>query len=69
MKWLIKQYMSQRQIASFAELARITGIGYQTLMAKLKDPRSFKVFELIALDKVLQFSNEDYMKLARGDGG
>ena len=66
MKWLIKKYMVQQHIDSLAELAKMAGIARRTLYDRLEDPKTIKVFELEALDKILHFEDEDLVKLARG---
>lgn len=66
MKWLIKRYMARAQIESLQELAKATGIKRRHLTDLINDPRKIRVFEIIALNDVLQFSDEDLMKLARG---
>ena len=66
MKWLIKKYMAEQHIDSLDELSKATGIARRTLFYRIADPRTFKVFELEALDKVLHFADEDIVKLARG---
>lgn len=65
MKWLIREYMTKKHIASFSELAKATGIEYRTLMNHLADVGKFRVFEIVALDNVLQFKNEDLVRILR----
>jgi len=62
---LLKFYMIDYDIDSFRELARITGIDYQRLRRRLEDPHSFTVFELLALDDALHFTDEDLLKILR----
>lgn len=66
MKWLLKRYMVEQHIDSLAALSRMTGIAKRTLYDRIKDPSTLKMFELIALDEALHFSDEDMVKLARG---
>lgn len=66
MKWLLKRYMVEQQIESLSSLSRLTGISKRTLYDRIADPSTMRVFELTALDKVLHFSDEDMVKLARG---
>ena len=66
MKWLIKRYMVEQHIDTLSELARESGIARRTLYDRMNDPKTFRLFELIALDDVLHFNDEDLAKLARG---
>ena len=66
MKWLIKEYMIKARINSFSELARLTGIEYQTLQNHIKQASSFRLFEIRMLDDVLHFSYDDMLKIIRG---
>jgi len=65
-KKLLRRYMIEADIDSFAQLAKETGIDYQRLNRRIADPHSFTVFELIALDDVLHFSDEDLLILIKG---
>ena len=65
-KKLLRRYMIEADIDSFTQLAKETGIDYQRLNRRIADPHSFTVFELIALDDVLHFSDEDLLLLVRG---
>lgn len=67
MKWLIKKYMAEQHIDSLDELSKATGISRRTLFYRISDPRTIKVFEIEALDKVLHFADEDIVKLAKGE--
>ena len=58
--------MVEADLDCFTELARETGIDYQRLNRRIADPHSFTVFELISLDDVLHFSDEDLLMLVRG---
>lgn len=66
MKWLIKRYMVEQHIDTLAELSRLSGLAKRTLYDRLNNPKTMKIFELIALDNVLHFTDEDIAKLARG---
>ena len=66
MKWLIKRYMVEAHIESLSELAKAAGIARRTLYDRIDDPGTFRLFEIMALDKILHFSDEDLTKLARG---
>lgn len=65
-KKILKLYMIEADIDSFTQLAKETGIDYQRLNRRIADPHSFTVFELIALDDVLHFSDEDLLILIKG---
>lgn len=67
MKWLLKKYMAEQHIESLDELSKATGITRRTLFNRIANPRTIKVFELEALDKVLHFADEDIIKLAKGE--
>ncbi len=62
-RWIIKKYMDAKHIGDFKELAKLTGIKYQTLLDHIENPGLFRVFELRNLNDVLQFSSEDLAKL------
>ncbi len=66
MKWLIKKYMVEQQIDSLSALCRRTGISKRTLYDRIAEPSTLRIFELIALDEVLHFSDEDMIRLSRG---
>lgn len=65
-KKLLKLYMIESDIDNFTQLAKETGIDYQRLNRRIADPHSFTVFELISLDDVLHFSDEDLLILLKG---
>lgn len=65
-KKLLRRYMVEADLDCFTELARETGIDYQRLNRRIADPHSFTVFEIISLDDVLHFSDEDLLLLVRG---
>lgn len=67
MKWLIKQYMAAQHIESLSELARMTGLTRRKLYDRINDPKTFRMYEIIALDEILHFSNEDLLFLMRGE--
>ena len=67
MRWLIEQYRVRQHIDSIEELAQRTGIDVQRLRKRIKDPRTLKVFEINALDRILHFSNEDLVKIIKGE--
>lgn len=65
-KKILKLYMIEADIDNFTQLAKETGIDYQRLNRRIADPHSFTVFEIISLDDVLHFSDEDLLLLVRG---
>lgn len=65
-KKILKLYMIEAEIDNFTQLAKETGIDYQRLNRRIADPHSFTVFELISLDDVLHFEDDDLLKLIRG---
>lgn len=67
MKWLIREYMARKHIEGYLELSRLTGIKLTTLKDRLKNPQNIKGFELMALNEVLEFSDEDLLNIARGN--
>ena len=66
-KKLLRRYMIEADIDNFTQLAKETGIDYQRLNRRIADPHSFTVFELISLDEVLHFENDDLILLIRGE--
>ena len=67
MKWLIKQYMAAQHIESISELAKLSGLSRRLIYDRINDPKTIKIYELIALDEILHFSNEDLLFLLRGE--
>ena len=65
-KKLFWRYMLDADIDSFTDLAKKTGIDYQRLNRRIADPHSFTIFELMALNNILHFSDEDLLKIIRG---
>lgn len=65
-KKMFVHYMIEADIDNFTQLAKETGIDYQRLNRRIADPHSFTVFEIISLDDVLHFSDEDLLLLVRG---
>ena len=65
-KKILKLYMIEADIDNFTQLAKETGIDYQRLNRRIADPHSFTVFEIISLDDVLHFTDEDLLLLVRG---
>jgi len=66
MKWLIKTYMAREHIETISELASLCGFTRRLLYDRIKDPKTFRIYELMALNNVLHFSDEDFLMLLRG---
>ena len=67
MKWLLKRYMVEQHIDTLAELARMVGMTRKMLYDRIANPNTLRLYEIMALDKVLKFSDEDLIRLAKGD--
>lgn len=67
MKWLIKEYMTSQHIESVEELASRSGINVQTLRRRIEAPSQLRMFEVVALNQILHFKNEDLLKIMRGE--
>ena len=65
-KKLLLRYMVEADIGTnFSELSRQTGIDYQTLNVRIKDPGTFRLYEIRQLDRILRFSDEDLVLITR----
>ena len=61
---IIKVAMTRSDINSYLELAQITGINPATLtQTRRRDPRSFRLYELAQIDKVVRFTSEEWMQI------
>lgn len=67
MEWLIRSYMSRCRIGSYQELSDRTGIAYQTLRRRIHTPKTLTVYEIRALNDVLNFDESDLLKIAKGE--
>jgi hypothetical protein len=64
---IIKTAMLRADIRSITELAQITGIAPSTLMhSRRTNPRSFRLYELAQIDKVLGFTSEEWLAIREG---
>ena len=62
----IRCAMERNGIRSIAELARVTGIKIPTLtQTRRKHPESFIMYELLQIDKVLGFTDEEWGMIRR----
>ena len=64
---LIKKRMIDAGIDNFKELAKSIGMKYDTFLVRIKDPSSFRVFEIVSLAEVLNLSNEDVLLIVKGE--
>jgi DNA-binding phage protein len=67
MEWLIRKYMAHEHIKSMTELATLTGIKRQHLYKLISEPSRMRLFEIMALDEALKFSEADLVALVRGE--
>ena len=67
MMWpAIRCAMERNWVRSIAELARVTGIKIPTLtQTRRKHPESFIMYELLQIDKVLGFTDEEWGMIRR----
>ena len=66
-KNLFQMYMAINGIASIQELSSKTKIEYTRLRKRIRDPQTLRLFELQSLNDVLNFSDEDMLKLSKGE--
>lgn len=65
-KKIISRYLNENDMErGLKELSEQTGIKYLRLQQHIKEPGSFRAFELKAIDDVLHFSDEDLCYLIR----
>lgn len=62
-RWLFHKYMVEEHITDFKELAKLSGIKYQTLLDHLNRPELFRTFEIQRINEILHFSSEDLLKI------
>jgi hypothetical protein len=67
MKWLLEEYRTRNRLHSLKEIAEMAGIDYQRLLKRIENPKSFKLFEIEALDELLHFTDSDLLKILRGE--
>lgn len=61
---IIKVAMTRSDINSYLELAQVTGIKPATLtQTRRRDPRSFRLYELAQIDKVVRFTSEEWLQI------
>ena len=66
-KKLLRLYMIAADINNFSELSRQSGIEYQTLNNRLKNPGGFRAYEIRRIDELLHFTDEDLITLIKGE--
>ena len=61
---IIKTAMIRSDIGSIVELAQVTGIKPATLtQTRRRNPRSFRLYELAQIDKVVRFTSEEWLQI------
>ena len=63
---LIKKKMIDAGYENFKDLARTIGMKYDTFLVRMKDPSSFRVFEIVSLAETLGLSDEEIVTIVRG---
>ena len=66
-KKLFKRYMVEADINSFLELSKVSGLDYQLLNVRMKQPETFRVYEIRVLHEILHFTEEDLLTLLTGE--
>ena len=65
-KTIIRSNRERSGIRSDSELARVTGIEYRTLLRRMDDPGSLRLFELWAIVKKTKMADDDLLMLVKG---
>ena len=60
---VIKKKMIDAGIDNFKELAKEVGLKYDTMLVRLKDPSSFRIYEINRLADCLNLTSEDLLLL------
>ena len=63
---LIKKKMIDAGYENFKDLARTIGMKYDTFLVRMKDPSSFRLFEIVSLAETLGLSDEEIVTIVRG---
>lgn len=66
-KKLFKRYMVEADINSFLELSKVSGLDYQLLNVRMKQPETFRIYELRVLQEILNITQEDLLKIITGE--
>ena len=64
---MFKRKLIDKDIEDFKELAKQTGIKYDTLLDHLKRPGMFRAFEIQALNEVLEFDDTELLLIVKGE--
>lgn len=64
---VIKKKMIDAGIDNFKELAKAIGMKYDTFLVRIKDPSSFRVYEIKALAENLSLTNEELLLIVKGE--
>ena len=64
---VIKKKMIDAGIDNFKELAKEVGLKYDTMLVRLKDPSSFRIYEIKALARNLNLTNEELLLIVKGE--
>ena len=67
MRWLLEEYKIRNHYHSLKEVAERSGFSYPTFMRRIEHPESMKIYEIMCLNKVLHFTDEDLLKIMRGE--
>lgn len=62
----IKKKMIDAGIDNFKDLAKMIGMKYDTFLVRMKNPETFRAYEIRALVEALNLSNEDIIDIVRG---
>jgi hypothetical protein len=65
-KTIIRSNRERSGIRSDSELARVTGIGYRTLLRRMDDPGSMLLCELRVLAKKINLPDNELLELIKG---
>lgn len=63
---MLKKKMIDASLDSFKELAKAIGMKYDTFLVRLKDPGSFRAYEIRMLGEVLSLSDDEILQIVRG---
>ena len=62
---IIKRGMIDAGLENFKDLAKALGMKYDTLLVRLKDPGTFRAFEIINLAEVLNLTDAEIVTIVR----
>jgi hypothetical protein len=62
---LIKKKMIDAGLENFKELAKAIGMKYDTMLVRLKDPSSFRAYEIRRLAEELGLTDEEILFVVR----